>query len=243
MSLTRAEDKNIKQIQISEAVAKGVAAAEMGALSSSEGGGSANTRKRRGGGRANKTLRLGLIEKEGGGATSPGTLVQLTASHVPGGALVQEPVGRNASLTRSGAPFEGGGGGGAASTPAAASHTPPSSAKPVKVVLAPKAKKTVANRLVLAAGTPKPAGLQALKGGVATTHKTRKVRKIKMSMRGLSKKIHRARTIRQKATETKLEHIKKELQKAGLIKADSKAPDTIIRQMYADYMTLKTRAL
>jgi hypothetical protein len=169
--------------------------------------------------------------------------VQLAATHVPGGSAAAAPVvGRNSSLTQAGASLAGGG--------AAAAATPAANAN-VKVVLAPKAKRQHAGaaatgRLVLAAG--KPAALKALKGGssggaAAAAHKTRKVRKIKMSMRGLSKKIHRARHIRQKASETTVEQIKKELHKAGLIKADSKAPEAIIRQMYADYMTLKTRAL
>jgi hypothetical protein len=230
------EDKNIKKIEL-----KGDIATEMGALPT-EGGGT--RRRRQGSSRTQKVLRVGTVEKEGqvaakegGGSTSTGTLVQLTASHVPGTPGAPEPVGRNSALTQKGATL---GGGDKPPTPT----TPP--AKPVKVVLAPKAKKA---KVVLAAGKPAvaaaAAALSAIKGGAAVSHahKTRKARKIRVSMRGLSKKIHRARTIRQKATETTFEQIKKDLQKAGLIKADSKAPETIIRQMYADYMTLKTRAL
>lgn len=227
------EDKNIKKIEL-----KGGITAEMGALPT-EGGGT--RRRREGSGRTRKVLHIGTIEKEGsgetkgGGSTSTGTLVQLTASHVPGTPGAPEPVGRNSTLTQKGATL---GGGDKEKEPAA----PATPAKPVKVVLAPKAKK---EKVVLAAGKPAAAAaaLSALKGGAAAANKTRKARKIRVSMRGLSKKIHRARTIRKKASETTFEQIKKDLQKAGLIKADSKAPETIIRQMYADYMTLKTKAL
>jgi hypothetical protein len=59
----------------------------------------------------------------------------------------------------------------------------------------------------------------------------------------LSRKIHKAKAIRKNATESSLEEIKKILNKAGLIKEDSKAPEAMLRQMYADYMTLKGRAL
>jgi hypothetical protein len=45
------------------------------------------------------------------------------------------------------------------------------------------------------------------------------------------------------AKKQKLEDVKKILVDAKLIKADSKAPEGVLRQMYADYMTLKNRAL
>jgi len=37
--------------------------------------------------------------------------------------------------------------------------------------------------------------------------------------------------------------VKKTLVEAKLIKADSKAPESVLRAMYADYMMLKNRAL
>ena len=104
-----------------------------------------------------------------------------------------------------------------------------SSTVPVKVVLQPKKKQT---KVLLAAAAPK------------TTTKTRRVaRKIRMSTLGLGKKMTRAKTIRQDATKLSLEAIKKDLVKAGLVKADSKAPEEILRQIYSDYMMLKKRAL
>jgi hypothetical protein len=64
-----------------------------------------------------------------------------------------------------------------------------------------------------------------------------------MSTTGLGKKLHRAKTIRQDAKDTSLEGIKKILIKAALIKSDSKAPEPVLRQIYADYMMLKKKAL
>jgi hypothetical protein len=99
----------------------------------------------------------------------------------------------------------------------------------VKVVLQPKKKQT---KVLLAAAAPK------------TANKTRRVaRKIRMSTAGLGKKMTRAKTIRQDATKLSLEAIKKDLVKAGLVKADSKAPEEILRQIYSDYMMLKKKAL
>jgi hypothetical protein len=40
-----------------------------------------------------------------------------------------------------------------------------------------------------------------------------------------------------------IEKLKKELETAGLIKAGSKAPEIILRQMYTDFQVLKQRAL
>jgi hypothetical protein len=62
-------------------------------------------------------------------------------------------------------------------------------------------------------------------------------------MTGLNRKIKAARTIRQKASKDTIDDIKKALVKATLIKSDSKAPEQMLRQMYADYMMLKKRAL
>ena len=78
----------------------------------------------------------------------------------------------------------------------------------------------------------------------APPKKTRRLgRSIKVSMSGLSKRMTRAKTIRKDAGSLGLSEIKAALQKAGLVKAESKAPEAILRQMYADYMMLKDRAL
>ena len=155
------------------------------------------------------------ITKEGGGGTSPGTITQIVSSHVPTTPGSPEPIGINSNLTKVGAPVQ----------------TAGKASNPVKVVLAAAKKKKV----VLAAAKP-----------VVPAPKTRKAkaaRKVRMSMTGLSRKIKVAKTIRQKATGDTIDEIKKALVKAALIKTDSKAPEPMLRQMYADYMMLKKRAL
>ena len=203
-------DPNIKQIKI---VGAGATLLEDG------------TRKKGGvRGSRGKTQKL-KIGMEGAGSTSPGTITQLMASHIPGETSAPEPVGVNSKLTEAGASLQVAQGSVAA---------PQGGAKAdVKVVL--EAAKKKKGKLILAAARP-----------AAPHPKTRKIlktKKVRVTISNLGKKIKRAKDIRKAATESSLEHIKKELTKAGLIKGDSKAPEDILRQMYADFETLKGRAL
>jgi hypothetical protein len=157
------------------------------------------------------------LTQAAGAATSPGTFVQLASTHVPG-SNSSKAVGATSGLTAAGAPVNGG----AAPTTGGASK--------VRVVLAKSHKKKV----LLAA--PKPAV-----AAVAAKRKTAK--KIHVSLKGLGSGLRRAKTIRKKASKHTLADIKKGLIEAKLIKADSKAPEDILRQMYADYMVLKSKAL
>ena len=156
-----------------------------------------------------------------GGSTSPGTITQLRADHVPGIPIVPV-VGVDSALTQAAAPIISNATGGALvkreQTPGPA----------VKVVLdAPKKKPVVLQ--------PK---------AVPAQRKTRKAsRSIRVSVSGLGKRLHRAKTIRKDAGSLDIAEVKKALQKASLVKADTKAPESILRQMYADYMMLKDRAL
>lgn len=182
-----------------------------------------------GGGKSRKAGRKQSVNKTykiGGGATSTGTLTQLQTSRVTPGTEVAglpSPVGVDSSLTAAGAPV-----GGAAAK------------AEVKVVLAAPKKK--AAKLIL-----KPAKHAAGTGAAAAAAaKTRKIShstKVRVTISSLSKKIHQAKDIRKKATDSTIAEVRKALEKAGLIKTGSKAPDTMLRQLYADYMTLKGRAL
>jgi len=168
------------------------------------------------GGKRRRTAKKKKFELDGGGGTSPGTITQLSASHVPGTETNPvEPVGVNSNLTKVAAPLQ------VAGKP-----------EPTKVVLAAAKKKS---KVVLAAAKPVAAPVK--------TRKNKTARKVRMSMVGLSRKIKVARTIKEKAKADTIDDIKKALVKATLIKADSKAPEQMLRQMYADYMMLKKRAL
>ena len=185
------------------------------------------SRKKSKGGSNRKTLKIDRME-EGGGSTSPGTIVQLTASSNPGDPKLPAPVGRNSELTGKGVPIQ-----------EAGKSTEKKEDTPVKVVLAAPKKK---GHVILAAAK-QPAGAAAAAAAAGKTRKVMRSKKVRMTISCLGKKIHKAKEIRKAATESTLDEVKRTLNKANLIKKDSKAPETMLRQMYADYMTLKGRAL
>lgn len=177
------------------------------------------------------------VEKQQVGGTSPGTSLQVEAS-VP---LAQGPpkfvssspsdLAKNSSNSTP-----------ATVAPAAQvqtqAQTGGKATKQVKVVLEKSKKKST--RVVL-----QPAKVKKLPGVASSKpDKTRKVaKKIRMSIHGLNKRVTRANTISKEAKQEPLDKVKKTLIDAKLIKADSKAPEDIIRKMYRDYMMLKNRAL
>lgn len=179
------------------------------------GGAKKTTTRKRGGNKHQKKLELpGEITKVGGGGTSPGTMTQLTSSRVEPVGNRLEPVGVNSNLTKVGATIQSAG------------------SQPLKVILAAAKHK---GKVVLGAAKKDIP--------YAKTKKYKAARKVRVSMVTLGNKIKIAKTIRQKASKDTIEEIKKSLEKAGLIKTDSKAPEIMLRQMYADFMMLKKRAL
>ncbi len=201
-------DPNIKQIKL-------VGGGEELSMGSS---------RKRGGARGKNAAKTYKVGKEGGGV-SPGTSIQLAASHLPsptpGSMPAAAPVGVNTPPMQTAAPVKAGG----------------APAPPVRVVLA-AAKKKKSNVVLAAAKT-----VASLTHAHAKTKKVKVARRVRVSMAGLSRKINKAKDIRKKATGDSIEEIKKGLERAGLIKKESKAPETMLRQMYADFMMLKKRAL
>ncbi len=102
-----------------------------------------------------------------------------------------------------------------------------------KVVLEPKKKEPTKQLPKLK--------LEAPKKKTSTT--TRKARRIRVSLSNLNKRITRHKKIQKEAKIVPIEQIKKSLVDAKLIKAETKAPDNILRQIYADYQALKNKAL
>jgi hypothetical protein len=160
------------------------------------------------------------------GGTSPGTLVQLNTTRSPDSSMANVKPIETSGLKQSAAPVLQGGAPGT---------------KNVKVILAPKKKKTA--KVILAG--PKKKVVQSIAKAVATvSNKTRKVaKKIRMSISSLSNRMTRAHKIRKESKEMPIEKIKEALMNAHLIKDTTKAPDSILRQMYSDYLLLKNRAL
>lgn len=81
-----------------------------------------------------------------------------------------------------------------------------------------------------------PRKLRAL-GATAGGAKTHKVRKIGLSLKKISKKLRKAHKTAKKAAVMSIDTIKDTLVKAGLLKGGSKAPEALLRKMYADYKT------
>jgi hypothetical protein len=113
------------------------------------------------------------------------------------------------------------------------------SVKDIKIILAPSKRKTA--KVVLA---PVKTKINKLPGPVQQKGKTFKVsRRIRVSVSGFNKRLHRAKTIKKESAKMPIEKMKGELIEAGLIKKESKAPEAILRTMYADFQMLKQRAL
>jgi len=176
---------------------------------------------------SSETMKVGKEVQKGG--TSPGTTLQIEANRPPGGAEPPPAAFKNSTSTALAKVTTD-------SSPAPA-QAQAGGAKPIKVILEKKKKET---KVVLA-----PTKVRKLNPTAPVTQaKTRKVaKKIRMSLNGFGKRVTRANTIRVDAKKQKIEDVKKTLVEAKLIKADSKAPEGVLRTMYADYMTLKNRAL
>ena len=112
----------------------------------------------------------------------------------------------------------------------------------VKVILDPSKKKT--KKIVLSPAkkvVKLSSGSDLMKKRPAKTLKVS--RRIRVSVDGLKKRVHRARTIKRDSQKMPIDALKKELESASLIKEGSKAPETVLRQMYSDFQVLKQRAL
>lgn len=218
-----ADDPNTKQVKITGGAA---AALEPSTYETMEGGKRNTSRKR-----AKFPARVTAM-KDGGGSTSPGTMVQLASTHVPGPPISVTGVASNLSMKGATVAAEAPSislTGGKRVTPAATAAAEPPVAKDQKVVLKPKVSK-----VVLGAKITKK---------VHHTKRNKTIKKVAVSLGGLSSKLSRAKTIRNKASKHTLEEVKRDLTKAGLIKGDTKAPEDVLRSMYADFMLLKKRAI
>lgn len=196
----------------------------------------AKTRKRKSGKKVftgGDELIVNKLEKEKekekekvGGATSPGTLDQLASSHVPG-SNSSKAIGIASRFTADSAPV-------GKIAPSSGSELTGGSAK-VKVVLSKTHKKS---KVILG-----PAKAKTTINTNSHSKYKKTVKKLNVSLTGLTRKLHKAKRIHSGVRKQPIEEVKKALEKAGLIKDDSKAPEDILRRMYSDYMVLKKRAL
>ncbi len=103
------------------------------------------------------------------------------------------------------------------------------------VLKPPKRRET---RLLMKA--PKGEGIQT-----SQTNSTRKnLKKITLGLRGLTVKIQRASKLHKKVSDMKKEDVKKVLVEKGILKAGKKdPPESLMRQMYSDYLILTSKGL
>lgn len=202
---------------------------------------------------ANKTQKneppvVGKQDQHGG--TSPGTLVQIQANRAPDSTLGPDTVSQAKASTETAlAKTATNSSSASVSTPAVT--IPPQIAATTSASAQAGGKKPATVKVILAGGKKStkvilsPTKIKKLPGAAASEKaKTRKVaKKIRVSLHGLNKRVTRANHIRKEATKQPIADVKKTLVSAKLIKPDSKAPEDILRKMYADYMMLKNRAL
>jgi hypothetical protein len=68
---------------------------------------------------------------------------------------------------------------------------------------------------------------------------TRKARKIHLRVKGVTSRLAKAKKAKRQAMAASIGEVKTRLEKAGIIKKDSKAPESMLRTMYADLLITK----
>jgi hypothetical protein len=74
-------------------------------------------------------------------------------------------------------------------------------------------------------------------------HQTKKVRKVTLGVSTLHKRITHAKKLHKEVKEMPIDKLKDKLIKGGLIKASSKAPESVLRQIAEDAALVKNKAL
>jgi hypothetical protein len=74
-------------------------------------------------------------------------------------------------------------------------------------------------------------------------HKTRRVRKVTLGISSLHKRITHAKKLHKTVKEMPIDKLKEKLVKGGLIKANSKAPESVLRQIAGDAEVVAKKAL
>jgi RNA-splicing ligase RtcB len=113
---------------------------------------------------------------------------------------------------------------------------PATPAEPQKVVLKPPKQQRV--RL-----QPKVLPTTNAATSKAALNQTRKARRIKLTMANLSHRFTRAKKVKEHTEKESVDSVRDYLVKKGVIQAKSKAPEKMLRSMYADFMLLKDQAL
>jgi hypothetical protein len=104
-----------------------------------------------------------------------------------------------------------------------------------KLVLAPSRK--VKGKVHLASPSPSPA---------SASRRSKGTRKIRVQLSCMKKRLHRAKTIKSESRQKPIAEVRRILEEAKLVKprADGKeVPESVLRDIYVDYMHLRNRVL
>ncbi len=141
--------------------------------------------------------------------------------------------------------------GGSADVPASAPASAPVPANTAAATATAPALPLPASRVVLGGKKPKAMKVVLTKknhGPGATPvpadgPSNKKQRKVTLGIQHLKRRVTKARRLNKITKALSLDQIKKELLAAKIIKEDSKAPEAILRQMYADAKLITTKSL
>jgi len=115
----------------------------------------------------------------------------------------------------------------------------PSQPAPVggaRLVLAPPKRRT---RIALKAKKMRGGSEEAAKPIMGGAHHTRKARKIHLRVKGVTSRLAKAKKAKKQAMSAPISEVKARLESAGVIKKTSKAPESMLRTMYADLLITK----
>jgi len=116
---------------------------------------------------------------------------------------------------------------------------------PVVSGVAPSGPAPVGGGVTLAPKRKNRISLKAKRGGsmavppLPLVGGTRKARKIHLGVKGVTARLLRAKKAKKQAMSAPIGQVKSKLESAGVIKKTSKAPETMLRTMYADLLITK----
>ena len=116
---------------------------------------------------------------------------------------------------------------------------------PVVSGVAPSGPATIGGGVTLAPRRKNRISLKAKKGGsmamppVPIIGGTRKARKIHLGVKGVTARLLRAKKAKKQAMTAPISQVKAKLESACIVKKSSKAPDSMLRTMYADLLITK----
>jgi hypothetical protein len=122
--------------------------------------------------------------------------------------------------------------------------TPGQDYKPVVSGISPSGPATIGGGITLAPRKKHSLSLKPKKGGsmaitLPTIGGTRKARKIHLGVKGVTSRLLKAKKVKKNAMSLPIAQVRAKLEAAGVIKKSSKAPEAMLRTMYANLLITK----